>query len=33
MSDQFRNITNRIVQFVAGERPSADKFNKLVELF
>ena len=33
MSDQFRNITNRIVQFVAGERPSADKFNKLVSYF
>jgi hypothetical protein len=33
MSDQFRNIANRIVNFVAGERPSADKFNKLVSYF
>ena len=33
MSDRYRSITNRIVQFVAGERPSADKFNRLVSYF
>lgn len=33
MSDNFNNIMDNIIRFIAGERPSADKFNALVAYF